>query len=58
MQYSPITEVKGEGGGCATAGGGRSGVGAELHGSKPSYAELERGPSAVKLPEPNELFVL
>lgn len=37
-------------GGAADGGGGRSGVGAELHGSRPSYAEPARGFSAVKLP--------
>ena len=39
-------------GGAADGGGGRSGVGVELQGSSPSYAEPASGLSAVKLPPP------
>ena len=46
-----MTAVNGEGG-AAEGGGGRSGVGVELHGSSPSYAEPASGLSAVKLPPP------
>lgn len=50
-----MTEAKGEVG-AVDGGGGRSGEGAELHGSKPSYPEPARGLSAVKLPLPKPLL--